>query len=252
MIRIAQISDCHLFADASKTSYGQIAPYQSLAKVLDDIALQSIDLLLVTGDLSGDGSLESYRHFEQLIKQSGIQSQWLILPGNHDDLSVLQQQFSSVNLWSHYSIAAPLTIQNWQLHLLNTKTSGTGGFLAESDLVALAQSLKQSRDYSQLIAAHHHPLVCHSWMDNHGWQNSHKLLEVIAQYDSVKAMIYGHIHAELQQQIGQCHYLACPSTCWQWALQAEFGISQQAPAYRVLNLDPTGQFTTDIKRVEYS
>ena len=123
MIRIAQISDCHLFADASQTSYGHIAPYLSLTKVLQNIALRPIDLLLVTGDLSADGSAASYKHFQKLLIENGINSQFVILPGNHDDLNILQQQFARDNLWLHYPPETPLTLKRWQIHLLNTKTS---------------------------------------------------------------------------------------------------------------------------------
>lgn len=251
MLRIAQISDCHLFAQVEKTSYGGIAPYQSLAKILSDIASQQIDILLVTGDLSADGSVESYLYFKELLLQNAINTHYIILPGNHDDLAILQKNFDSANLWSHYSLDAPLTIQNWQIHLLNTKTSGTGGNLSQLDLISLSASLQQHNDYFQIVAAHHHPLPSDSWMDAHGWDNGVELVGLLQKFNSVKAMIYGHIHAASQQMVAACCYLSCPSTCWQWAMQAEFGLSEQAPGYRILNLAESGNITTEIIRMEY-
>jgi Icc protein len=251
MIRIAQISDCHLFADTSKSSYAQIAPYYSLANVLNDIAPQHIDLLLITGDLSADGSAASYQHFKDLMVKHGINSHYVILPGNHDDLAILQQQFASANLWLHYPLHAPLTLANWQIHLLNTKTQGTGGELSMHELEDLSQALGKQRNYFQLVAAHHHPIPCESWMDAHGWQNGAELVRVLQDFDTVKAMIYGHIHAASEQYVDHCRYLACPSTCWQWAMQPEFGLSEHSPGYRILNLADSGQFNTEVFRVEY-
>jgi Icc protein len=251
VIRIAQISDCHLFAEASKSSYGHIAPYESLAKVLQDIAPQNIDLLLITGDLSADGSAASYQHFKDLVIKYGISSHYVILPGNHDSLAILQQQFASSNLWLHYPLHAPLTLANWQIYLLNTKTQGTGGELATDELAGLSEVLGQQINYFKLVAAHHHPIPCESWMDAHGWQNGAELVRMLQGFDSVKAMVYGHIHAVTEVTVDHCRYLACPSTCWQWAIQPEFGLSEHGPGYRILNLADSGQINTEIFRVEY-
>lgn len=249
VIRIAQISDCHLFADVAKAGYANIAPYHSLASVLQNIATRQIDLLLITGDLSADGSAQSYVHFKNLLDQHAVSSKYVILPGNHDDTATLKQQFCAQNLWLHYPSQAPLTLGNWQIHLLNTKTVGTGGHISTQDLARLAQSLTHHQDYFQVVAAHHHPIPCDSWMDAHGWQNGAELVTILQTYSSVKAMIYGHIHAASEQVFNACIYLSCPSTCWQWAMQAEFGLSEQGPGYRLLELTDGGHINTTIIRV---
>jgi 3',5'-cyclic-AMP phosphodiesterase len=251
VIEVAQISDCHLFADADKTSYGQIAPYLSLEKVFQNLANRQIDLMLVTGDLSADGSAESYRHFNDLLIKYNIIMPYVILPGNHDNEVALKQHFAAQHLWSYYPVDAPLTLANWQFHMLNTKTQGTSGHVPKQTLAELAQSIQGHKDYFQLIAAHHHPMPCMAWMDAHGWNNGEDLVNLLQRFTSVKTMIYGHIHAANEQVVDACTYLSCPSTCWQWAMQSEFGLSNQSPGYRLLTLTETGQVNTKIIRVEY-
>ena len=57
---------------------------QSLALVMDLIQDQqhAIDLVLATGDLSQDGSSESYARFHQWMEAFSCPVYWL--PGNHD------------------------------------------------------------------------------------------------------------------------------------------------------------------------
>jgi len=251
MLTIAQISDCHLFADTNLSPYAQINPYHSLSRVLLDVALHKLDLLLVTGDLSGDGSALSYHYFKQLMQDSGISCPYVILPGNHDDLDILQQQFDAENLWLAYGDESGLSLANWQIHLLNTKVnSSSGGALPSQDLQQLERALHNSPADWQLIAAHHHPLPCNAWMDKHSWHNASELVTMLARYPSVKGLVHGHIHHASQQLMGECCYMSCPSTCWQWAMQAQFGLCEQPPGYRLLELAQSGQISSQIIRVE--
>ena len=250
MLKIAQISDCHLYADRTKCGYGHINPYQSLARVLNELAGQPLDLLLVTGDVSADGSAQSYQHFSQLINDSALTCDFIILPGNHDEPGNLRQEFAERNLWFSYDAHSPLLLANWHIHLLDTKTAGSGGALSDAALDELEQTLARSTEYFHLLGAHHHPLPCHAWMDQHGWHNAERLLALVERYPRVKGMIYGHIHHGSEQQRGQCNFMSCPSTCWQWAMQPQFGLSEQAPGYRLLELTPQGQLSTHIHRVE--
>ena len=66
-IRLCQISDCHLFADPSSVGYGDVNPYESLYRVLAQVAHSAPDGVIVTGDISGDDSEQSYAHFLALM-----------------------------------------------------------------------------------------------------------------------------------------------------------------------------------------
>lgn len=246
-MQIIQISDCHLFADIQKVGYQGIKPYLSLKGVLKEVSSHQPDLLLVTGDVSGDSSLNSYRHFKTLLIESGLTCKISIIPGNHDQLDMLRSEFSDNDLW----ITSPLNVFNnkWQIHLLNTYHQGALGHLSDQDLAALSHQLQQNPDKHHFIATHHHPLPCGGWMDKHEWLNRQEFTQLIGCYSTVKAVIYGHIHTDIETTINETLYMACPSTCWQWANTESFAVSELMPGFRVINLLENGQISTSVERI---
>ncbi|WP_158965838.1 metallophosphoesterase [Paraglaciecola sp. L3A3] len=246
-MKIIQISDCHLFADVNKLGYNDINPYQSLSNVLASVGACQPDLILFTGDISGDASSASYQHFERLLKQTKLTCAWSLIPGNHDNPKALVELFSAEHLW--HNSPQVLTNSQWQIHLLNSHHQGTLGYVEGDELDSLEQQLTNHPDKYHLLAVHHHPLPCHSWMDKHEWLNRTDFIELLEKHASVKAVVYGHIHADIETERQGIKYLACPSTCWQWSCEKTFGVSDLAPGFRVINLAENGQITTSVQRL---
>jgi Icc protein len=246
-MKIIQISDCHLFADSHKVGYNNINSFRSLEAILDEVKVHRPDVLLVTGDISGDGTGKSYQHFIHLIHEAKIDCRVGIIPGNHDNQEQLTAHVSEEYLWLHNP---QLELPNqWHIHLLDTQFQHTIGQIPEHSLTSLAEYVNlHPKDY-HLLAAHHHPISCGGWMDKHEWTNRQNFNAVVSQYPSIKGVVYGHIHMAIEQQKDQCLYLACPSTCWQFANQESFATTDLKPGYRVINLLENGQITTSIHRI---
>ena len=272
MITLIQISDCHLFKAKDKTGYAGIAPYHSLTRVLiavrevlADIAdskKQSVNqgttgqeqkiVMLVTGDVSGDNSPESYQHFIALMKQhiEPENIEWFVLAGNHDNNPHFESYLGSRHLQS----TNPISFLNWQIHGMDTRSASddytAAGEVKESDAIALKHSLSASPHTNHLIALHHHILRSKSWMDKHFLANAKRLELLINEYPQIKALVHGHIHFPLRQKIGANNTpsYGSPSTCWQWQMRAEFGVSEDAPGYQVINLMDDG--TVDVRVTE--
>lgn len=246
-MKVIQISDCHLFADSSQAGYNNINPFRSLKLILNEVKVQRPEVLLVTGDISGDGTEQSYQHFSQLVHEVNIDCPIGVIPGNHDNPEHLTANVPEEYLWLHHP---QLVLPNqWHLHLLDTQYQNTLGQISAYSLRSLEDYLRlHSQDY-HLLAAHHHPIPCGGWMDNHPWTNRQEFNAVVARHPSIKAVIYGHIHTAIEQQKNQCVYMACPSTCWQFANQASFATTDLKPGYRVINLLKNGQITTSIHRL---
>lgn len=89
-LSIAQITDIHLFTDEKQKLLG-LPTTQSFQAVIEQLtSLQPRpDLLLLTGDLSQDGTPESYERLQNLLIPLAIPAYWL--PGNHDCMSAMQQ-----------------------------------------------------------------------------------------------------------------------------------------------------------------
>ena len=100
-----------------------------------------------------------------------------------------------------------------------------------------------------LLVVHHHPFACGGWMDNHSWHNSDTFVAQVSKHQQIKAVIYGHIHHASHRQHEHCWYLSAPSTCWQWAISAQFSTSEEAPGYRVISLNNNGLVDSHIIRI---
>jgi Icc protein len=247
-MKIIQISDCHLFADDKKVGYNNINPFHSLEKVLVSVTEHRAELLLITGDISGDGTGQSYQHFSGLLQAAKIPCQIAVIPGNHDNQAQLTANIFDEYLWlQHPQLVLP---NHWHIHLLDTQYHRTLGHLSKNNLNALDEYVnRHSNDY-HLLAAHHHPIPCGGWMDKHDWTNSQDFNAVVAKNQAIKGVIYGHIHTAIEQQINHCLYMACPATCWQYANQECFATSDLKPGFRVINLLKNGQITTSVHRLK--
>lgn len=248
MLNIIQISDCHLFSDNNKLGYNGVNPFDSLALILQQVKLAQPDRLIVTGDISGDGSELSYQHFMSLVKKLGLIDSLLVIAGNHDNPEHMKKLFPAKSLCldnPHFAIS-----ENWHLHLLNTRTAHSVGHLSQASLDSLEQYLTKHASGYHLIATHHHAIPCGGWMDKHEWQNRQVFTTKIVGHPAVKGVIYGHIHMATENQQAHCLYMSCPATCWQFANQDTFAISPLKPGYRVLNLTKNGQIKTTVQRLK--
>ena len=247
-MKIIQASDCHLFANTEKIGYNNINPLLSLESILAEVKVHQPEMLLITGDLSGDGTEQSYQHFSRLIYEAEIDCQVGIIPGNHDNQQQLKANVLKDYLWlKNPQIILP---NQWHVHLLDTQYQDTIGQISEDSLTSLTEYVKiHSNDY-HLLAAHHHPISCGGWMDKHEWTNRQKFNAVVEEYHSIKGVIYGHIHMAIEQHKDQCLYMACPSTCWQFANNVSFATTNLMPGYRVINLLENGQITTSVHRLK--
>ncbi len=236
-----------MFADKQRTGYGDINPYKSLQKVLEDVSAYNPELLLVTGDLSSDGTVDSYQHFKALLAESKVSCDFKVLPGNHDSIDGLLAAFSEENLWSNSS--ALDLLDTWKIHLLNSKFKGTLGEVSIQDLEALRQCLLLNKTKHHFIAVHHHPITCTGWMDKHEWVNREAFTQLVESFPQVKVVIYGHIHTEIETNQNGVLYLACPSTCWQWAITKSFGLTEAMPGFRVMDLHENGEISHQVKHL---
>ena len=97
LVRVVQVTDCHVYAAADARLH-DINTRASLRAVLDLVRLRDpdADLVLATGDLSQDGSTESYRYLAAEFDQLGSPVVWI--PGNHDDPTAMAQNLVSPNI----------------------------------------------------------------------------------------------------------------------------------------------------------
>lgn len=245
-VLLVQLSDSHLFTEADGKLLG-MDTQDSLQRVIERVLQEQprIDLLLASGDLSQDGSAASYERFRQLTAAIPAPARWF--PGNHDDLPAMQAACAGSDL-----LEPVVDLGNWRIILLDSSIPGAvPGYLAEPQLALLERALGEAPERHHLICLHHHPVsIGCRWMEPIGLRNPEALFAVLERFAQVRALLWGHVHQEFDQQRGGVRLLASPSTCVQFAPGSEeFQADGTAPGYRWLRLFDDGRLETGVSRV---
>ena len=83
-LRILHLSDSHLFGDGA-LHYGAVDTLAALRRVLARAeGLSALDAVVLSGDLSNDGSAQSYRLLRGLV-EAGFAHVEVVDPDNHDE-----------------------------------------------------------------------------------------------------------------------------------------------------------------------
>ncbi len=244
---VAQITDTHLFAQEEQKLLG-LTTVDSLRAVVERlIQLQpKPHILLVTGDLSQDETEQSYQRLQDVLSTLEIPTYWL--PGNHDNLTVMQQVLNQPPIFAEKSFTAG----GWHFLLLSSWLPGcVHGELSPASLEWLGQQLQLISKQPTLISLHHPPCSIDSdWLDAINLRNQEDFFAVIDRYPQVKLVVFGHIHQVFDDQRRGVRYLGSPSTCVQFKPKsAEFALDQALPGFRFLTLLPDGTFETKIEWV---
>ncbi|RRJ82337.1 3',5'-cyclic-AMP phosphodiesterase [Aestuariirhabdus litorea] len=240
-----QITDCHLFADADGRLMG-VDTSQTLDWVLELArSLPSPDRLLLTGDLAQDGTPDSYRLLRERIAPLNVPSHWIC--GNHDNALAMAEALAD----QPQTLSKRIVMGSWQLLMLHSQVEGeVGGALAEAELELVERSLRAFKGHS-LICMHHHPLAVGSqWMDRIAIANQQQLWERLALAQGQVILLCGHVHQHQERRHQGVTLLTTPATCFQFApLSDSFGVTEEMPGLRTLELYDDGSFDTQVHRV---
>ncbi|MFT5755987.1 MAG: Icc protein [Alteromonadaceae bacterium] len=244
LFNIAQITDCHLFADSKNLHFGANV-YQNLMAVLADIKQhQKVDLIVFTGDLTQDHSDGSYQRFVEAIKTCQIVTPVYYLPGNHDELAKLDEHLRGFPFNSDKVIES----KYWQIILLNSKSAAPAGQLSAQSLTWLQQTVDVNKQ--QLLMMHHHPVDVGYFIDRHGLINQDEFWQTLQTMPSIKAIACGHVHQALNllpaDSKRSLPVYTCPATSIQFNAEVDtVSNNGQGPGYRVFTLGLTGQLSTE-------
>ena len=206
MLRIIQLSDCHL-PSARGQLYRDCDPYQAVDRLLPAIAAWRPDLMLATGDLSEDAGHSAYAWLAGRLASVGVPV--LAIPGNHDHAGRVREHFAAS------ALDAPLVFdtRGWRLVMLNSAPSGQiAGSLDERQLQLLAESLEGS-DAPKLVALHHQPVAVGSpWIDKYPLLEPQHFWQALAVDQQVKVVCWGHVHQAFSRRLNGVLALSCPSS----------------------------------------
>lgn len=242
---LVQISDCHLFASRSGQHF-HANVYENLYKVLSHIKLYSnADLIIFTGDLSQDHSLNSYQLFVNAFIENGINIPVYFLAGNHDEQQLLQENLSVAPFIKQDIIE----LSQWQLLLVDSKSDTPSGEVKPQQLQAFQKQINPEK--AQLLFMHHHPVDVGYFIDKHGLLNKDVMMAFIEKNHSVAGMACGHVHQGLTYPLmlegRNINLYTCPATSIQFDSDSEQGkVTKQGAGYRIFTLDNNKQLTTEV------
>ncbi len=194
---IVQISDPHITVLGQK-AYGIAPTDEYLVRCVEHINMLNPepDLALVTGDITNEGLLESAQHASRLL--SKLQCPYYIIPGNHDDRSVLRSVFGDKFCPTTDPEFIHYVIEGHDVRLIavdSTKPGFPGGQMCESRLQWLEQQLLEETRKPTIIFMHHPPLKCGVLeTDADGFDGVDELGLLIEGFSNIQAVICGHIH----------------------------------------------------------
>ena len=246
-LKVLQLTDPHLMAREDGALLG-VNTRESLSAVIEE-ALRSHgqpDLILATGDISQDASVASYHYFGQKLEAFQCPSAWIA--GNHDDSATMYAVADEFDARRRQFV-----LGGWHFVMLDSSVHGkVHGELSADELAFLDQTLSEHSGLPAMVCLHHHPVdIGSDWMNQIGLINREAFWQVIDRHTSVRGVLWGHIHQELQQQRNGVQLMASPSTCIQFTRgSTDFAVEPLAPGYRWFELDPSGNITTKVCRAE--
>lgn len=196
-MRILHLSDTHLFGDET-LHYGTVDTLAALDRVLDRAReLEQVDLVVASGDLSDDGSPESYRRLAARVEPWAAErgAQVVYAMGNHDLApgfeEVLGQRESTTN------------VRGFRIVTVDTTVAGAGyGFIDADRLQRLRDALSEPATNGTVVVLHHPPVVPTTGLfETLRLIDPEPLLEVCASAD-VRLMLAGHYHHALITSAG--------------------------------------------------
>lgn len=198
-LKIAVLTDLHI-VPPGETIIG-IDPLTQLRAAVSHIngLSNKIDRVVVTGDITHYGDIESYRcakaELDRLIAPT------ILLIGNHDRRDAFAEVFTNVALDDHGFVQNVVDIDEWRLvsldtlHDAHTDDENHDGYLCNKRRAWLERALADAKSRRVLLFMHHPPhAVGFRGMDSVKLRNSDAFFDIIEKYRNVQHIVCGHIH----------------------------------------------------------
>ncbi len=211
MATVLQISDTHLRAEPNTPADRD--PDAGLAASIDAVLGIDADLVLLTGDLADDGSLEALSRLRDLV--AVFSAPVLAVAGNHDSLDTV-----------HALFGAPGEAEVGAWRVVAVESLIPGEIHGAIDVDDLARRLDELDDRPTVIAIHHPPRSpsTHPWFRLIGAES---MLAELRRRPNVRAVVSGHLHEAFRFADGGLELCGAPST--------HYAIEHRGDDYRVLD-----------------
>ena len=233
------LSDFHLVEDETLLSRAFNAKY-ILKNTIDKIVDKKKDFgnlegVIITGDVSDDGSTTSYSDAYDILKE--LHLPLLAIPGNHDMREPMMEYFAQdTNIQSSEFLDWVYETSDTVIIGLDTLVEGQKyGMLRSESLNLLIENLRGPTEKNIILAIHHPPINTGiHFMDEIGLKNSDELSECLDAAKQPIRILCGHVHGIYQGTLGIHSVVTAPSTC------TRFSFNKRTDGPKSFKLSPTG------------
>lgn len=238
-MKLIQLTDLHIHKDLDHKIFGLVNTNSTFLDVLSKVIKEKPDIIIITGDISQDGSIESYQRLRDYI--SSLNCKIYVIPGNHDDpINMKNNLICNYIKWERF-----LFSDFGNLIFLNSyKENSDSGFLNKIELSELDNLLSLNNNCIPII--HHHFIKLNSLIDNYILENSQDFLNIILKYKHhIKFCIHGHVHNHFKCEINQIPVYSGGSTCIQFARTQNLLFDNKKPSYTIYNITSNNYEVTE-------
>ncbi len=197
-MKIIHLSDPHIYTDELKG----IDPVYRFKKALKHIMKNHIDsnLFVITGDLTDLGDINSYKLFDNIIKDAKLPPNLepKLIIGNHDNRINFKNTFPSVKIDTNGFVQYYLDMENKRFIFIDTNlvNSHKGHYCNERQAWLKNILNKTSINKEVYIFMHHNPLaLVKEESDGIGLQEKKEFKEILLNYNkNIKHIFFGHQH----------------------------------------------------------
>ena len=248
---LLQLSDPHLGADWTGAE-GSL-PGPRLGRAVEAVLAMADqpDALIVSGDLTQNGTPEEYAAVRELLEPLGLEP--YVIPGNHDVRRPLRAAFglpgSGGEPVSYAVDLGPLRL----IALDSTIVDGEAGALDEGRLEWLDAELGEAPRRPTVIAMHHPPLLTAiPGFDDIALVGAARegLAEVLGRHPQVLRIIAGHVHRTIVGELAGRPVVTVPSTYLQGELLFggdRLGMLDDPPAFAIHAFAEDGTLTSHLQ-----
>ena len=209
-MNILQLTDLHVNAEGRR-AFLRAESLRDLRRTVDYILgvdLQ-IDAVVVTGDVSTDGTTSAYELAHRELLRLGCP--FWVLPGNHDKKAEMKAVFAD-RCHTALDGVSGICIDTDEARLLLFDTAAEGvsaGGMNQARLDWLAEHLNVPPQRPIMLWMHHFPFRSGYQGMDHPFEGEKRLLELLQGHNAY--VCSGHLHAGVIRRQGSVTMLTCPA-----------------------------------------
>ncbi len=212
-MRLAQLTDLHLLANPRGRVRG-VDVRAAFDRALGAARRCEPDHYVLTGDLAEDGKRASYEALREML--GDVADRTVVLPGNHDDPSLLRESFPS-SRGAPGRIGFTFRAGGWHVLGIDTKVRGRVlGRVGPDQLIWLDRELSAG-DEPAIVFLHHPPIRLGTrWIDASGLSDARLLCALSRKHTRLRVIACGHAHMDATGRLGAAEVFVTPSTAFQF------------------------------------